>query len=398
MASSLPRCGERRLPPLDGPRDEHGVSLASSAPIMTAATAPVAPALPRSPYFVSAAWDFLLMGGASLLCYGIMRLVTENERTEGIIAAGAALAWVINWPHFAATSARLYGSRENLAQYPITAFGAPILVLCGIAASMASPDVIAPWWLKLFMFWSPYHFSGQTVGLTLLYARRTGFFFTPVMRLCLSTFVFCSYLLPIVRFEVSTVGSQYYGINYPGLGIPGWTPDAVTALMVMGAIGFLVLAGKKALDEKRPLPPIVLLPAVTQFVWFLPGGSWATFAEFVPFFHSLQYMLVAWSLMLKEKLDGGGHRASVRFVLGESARWYVLLIIGGGVLFSGLPQLMSRVSGTTIWFSTAVVIAGVQIHHFFVDGVIWKLRSRNVRSPLLGTLDELTGAAAREQR
>jgi hypothetical protein len=360
---------------------------------MTAATAPAAPALPRSPYFVSAAWDFLLMGGASLLCYGVMRLFTENERTEGIIAAGAALAWVVNWPHFAATSARLYGSRENLAQYPITAFGAPVLVLCGIAASMASPDVIAPWWLKLFMFWSPYHFSGQTVGLTLLYARRTGFFFTPVMRLCLSTFVFCSYLLPIVRFEVSTAGSQYYGINYPGLGVPGWTPDAVMALMVAGAVGFLVLAGKKAIDEKRALPPIVLLPAVTQFVWFLPGGSWATFAEFVPFFHSLQYMLVAWSLMLKEKLDGGGHQPSVRFVVGESTRWYVLLVIGGGILFSGLPQLMSRVSGTTIWFSTAVVIAGVQIHHFFVDGVIWKLRSRTVRSPLLGTLDELTGAA-----
>lgn len=365
---------------------------------MTAATAPATgPALPRSPYFVGAAWDFLLMGGASLLCYAAMRMFTDNERTSGIITAGATLAWVINWPHFAATSARLYGSKENLRQYPITAVGAVIIVLCGIAASMASPDVIAPWWLKLFMFWSPYHFSGQTVGLTLLYARRTGFFFTPLMRLCLSTFVFCSYLLPIVRFEVSTVGSQYYGIPYPGLGIPGWTVDVVMALMVVGASGFLVFAGRKAWTQRRALPPIVLLPAVTQFVWFIPGGNWATFAEFVPFFHSLQYMLVAWSLMLKERLDGGGHAPGTRFVVGESLRWYVVIFVGGGILFAGLPQLMSLASGTTIWFSTAIVIASVQIHHFFVDGVIWKLRSTNVRSPLLGTLDELTGAARHDR-
>ncbi len=356
---------------------------------MTAISAPPPVALPRSPYFVSAIWDFALMGGASIILFAVMRVFTDNVRTAGVISAGATLAWVINWPHFAATNARLYGARANLKQYPVTAVLALVLVLCGIAASMASPDVIAPWWLKLFLLWSPYHFSGQTVGLTLLYARRTGFFFTNAMRLCLSTFVFGSYLLPIVRFEVSPHGAEYYGVPYPGLGIPGWTVDVVTGLMVVGAIGFIVLAAQKALREKRQVPPILLLPAVTQFVWFLPGASWATFAEFVPFFHSLQYMLVAWSLQLKERLDGGQQRPSPRFVWTESLRWYAIIFVGGGLLFFGFPNLMSMASGTTIYFSTAVVIAGVQIHHFFVDGVIWKLRSSNVRSPLLGTLDEM---------
>jgi hypothetical protein len=364
---------------------------------LTAAPAPAVPALPRSPYFVSAFWDFACLGGASIILYVVMRLFTENERTETVIAAGAALAWIINWPHFAATNARLYGSRENLAQYPITAIGAPLFVFVGIFASLRFPNLIAPWWCKLFMFWSPYHFSGQTVGLTLLYARRTGFHFSKVMRLCLSSFVFSSYLLPIVRFEATTTGSQYYGIKYPSLGIPQWTPDVVTALLITSGLGLAVLVAQKAITEKRRPPPIVLLPAVTQVVWFLPGGRWATFSEFVPLFHSLQYMLVAWSLMLKEKLDGGGHQPSVRFVVGSSVRWYVLVVLGGGVLFWALPHLMSRASGTTIWFSTAIVIAGVQIHHFFVDGVIWKLRSKNVSSPLLGTFDELTGAATKDR-
>ncbi len=356
---------------------------------MTAISAPPPVALPRSPYFVSAIWDFALMGGASIILFVVMRLFTDNVRTAGVISTGATLAWVINWPHFAATNARLYGSRANFKQYPVTAVLALVLVLCGIAASMASPDVIAPWWMKLFLLWSPYHFSGQTVGLTLLYARRTGFVFTNTMRLCLSTFVFGSYLLPIVRFEISPHGAEYYGVHYPGFGIPGWTADVVTGMMVVGAIGFVILTAQKALREQRQVPPILLLPAVTQFVWFLPGANWATFAEFVPFFHSLQYMLVAWSLQLKERLDGGNGRPSPRFVWTESLRWYAVIFVGGGILFFGLPNLMSMATGTTIYFATAVVIAGVQIHHFFVDGVIWKLRSSNVRSPLSGTLDEL---------
>jgi hypothetical protein len=234
------------------------------------------------------------------------------------------------------------------------------------------------------------------VGLTLLYARRTGFAFTPVMRFCLSSFVFSSFLLPIIRFETSLGGSQYYGINYPSFGLPAWTVDAITGYMVCAAVGFIVLAGQRSLQQKRALPPIVLLPAIAQFVWFIPGAGWATFSEFVPFFHSLQYMLVAWSLQLKERLDGGAGAAGSSFVAKESVRWYVVVFVGGATLFWAMPELMAKATGTGIWFATGVVIAGVQIHHFFVDGVIWKLRSPSVRSPLLGTYAELAGHAPTE--
>ena len=38
--------------------------------------------------------------------------------------------------------------------------------------------------------------------------------------------------------------------------------------------------------------------------------------------------------------------------------------------------------GIPLDLSVAVIIAGVQIHHFFVDGVIWKLRNPRVANPL----------------
>jgi hypothetical protein len=39
-----------------------------------------------------------------------------------------------------------------------------------------------------------------------------------------------------------------------------------------------------------------------------------------------------------------------------------------------------------------VTAAGVQIHHFFVDGVIWKLKRKTVASPLMVNISELLSA------
>jgi hypothetical protein len=44
--------------------------------------------------------------------------------------------------------------------------------------------------------------------------------------------------------------------------------------------------------------------------------------------------------------------------------------------------------------ATGVIFVAIQIHHFFVDGVIWKLKRSTVASPLLGDLHELLHAPA----
>ena len=109
----------------------------------------------------------------------------------------------------------------------------------------------------------------------------------------------------------------------------------------------------------------------------------------MPFFHSLQYLLVAWSVQLKEKMDVHHVRPSWRYVAGESLRWGALNVMGGAVLFFVLPHLVSRAGGYPLAFATGVIICGVQIHHFFVDGVIWKLKNKKVAAPLLVNLADL---------
>jgi hypothetical protein len=161
--------------------------------------------------------------------------------------------------------------------------------------------------------------------------------------------------------------------------------------MAAAGLAFLALAARWAWRNHRVVPPIVLLPAATQFVWFVQSSFWASFQEFVPFFHSLQYLLVAWSVQLKERMDVGRVRPSWRFVAGESLRWGALNVLGGALLFFGLPHLVARLGGFELAFATGVIICGVQIHHFFVDGVIWKLKNRHVAAPLMVNLADLVG-------
>jgi hypothetical protein len=110
----------------------------------------------------------------------------------------------------------------------------------------------------------------------------------------------------------------------------------------------------------------------------------------VPFFHSLQYLLIAWNVQLKEGLAERKQDPSVRYVWSESARWMAINIAGGYVLFWGLPHLGAHF-GKPMVFSTAVMLAAIQVHHFFVDGVIWRLRNPAARSPLSSSLRAVAG-------
>jgi hypothetical protein len=377
--------------PAIGPIAAASAPAAAAGPAAAAAP-PVSPSRrgPQPLYFVNAPIDFILAGGASIVAFITLRAFHSGERVAAVYTTAAALQWVVNWPHFSATSYRLYHDRAHIWQYPVTALVIPWLILAAVIGSVFSPDLIAPYFIKLYLTWSPYHFSGQTLGVTLIYARRAGFSVGRWERLALSTFIFGSFATQNARFEVNPAGASYYGITYPGLGLPEWTVTVLSTAMYVGGAAFLIFAARWCLRERRWLPPVVLLPALTQYVWFIPGNNWASFQEFVPFFHSLQYLLIAWSVQLKEKLDKDHLTPGVPYVVRESFRWGALNIVGGAILFFMLPHIFAE-AGVELVFATGVVLSGVQMHHFFVDGVIWKLRRTTPSSPLMVNLADMLG-------
>lgn len=344
----------------------------------------------QHPYFVNAPVDFLFIGGASIATFFLMTLFYTDQRTPEVVSLGLFLMWVINWPHFSMSTYRLYQSRNHMRQYPFTSYVIPWIVLGGTVLSFAYPEQIAPYFIKLFLLWSPYHFSGQTIGITMIYARRCGIQLGPWERRALNAFVYGTFLLSSIRAEVSRDGFDYYGIHYPSFGVPQWAATLTEYWFWGAALIFAGLVIAWCVRNKRAMPLIVLLPPVAQYIWFVQSIYMPSFQEFVPMFHSLQYILIAWSIQLKVKLDTKRITPSKRYVFTESSRWGAINIVGGVCLFYALPAVGAS-AGFPPFAAEGIIIAAVQIHHFFVDGVIWKLRNETVAHPLMMHLSDVAG-------
>ncbi len=349
----------------------------------------------RSPYFVSAPVDFLCIGGFSILLFLAM-LPFSVPRTSWVIHTAAILTWLCNWPHFAATNVRLYHTRENIAQYPVTALAIPVLVTAAAVWALADPVRVAPLLVKLFLFWSSYHYSGQSLGISLAYAKRSGVAIGQAERFALSGFIFGTFLYSIARSEVGCKEwppNSYFGVTIPVLHLPLWVATVAGMGLILCAAALVVLVVRWSVLNRRIFPLIVLLPAAAQFVWFLLGWRVPGFNEFVPFFHGTQYLLIAWAMQLKEKMDLGQVLPSSRYVALETGRWGMTIFLLGAFLFWVLPRVAAS-AGHPLSLAEPVVIAAVQIHHFFVDGVIWKLRNPKIGSALLVNIDDLRGSRA----
>ena len=129
----------------------------------------------RSLYFVNRWVDSLAVGGLSILTATAPLALADASDTVVLTALVFPVALLVNYPHFSATVYRLYQNPDNLREFPVTAIGLPVLLLGAVTAGLCQPELIAPYFVMLYLLWSPYHYSGQTVGLTLVYARCAGF-------------------------------------------------------------------------------------------------------------------------------------------------------------------------------------------------------------------------------
>ncbi len=382
--------------------------------------------LHRDVAFISPWADALLVGGISILVYfvfGFSRLwgvegswAGQNGNHIAQIALWAsALSWVINYPHFSATIWRLYARRETRQEFKWTTWWSPVVALSGLFMCYLDPQFMAPIWAKFFILWSGYHFSAQSLGFALLYLRRDRFEITRSERVGLGLLVFAPYFGSSIMGETAERGANYFSLVFPTMGLPviyqSLAQVLVYTALLMGVIGLV-----RAMDRRERWPHfLVFVPIVAQWVWFWLGKQSPEFNYFVPAFHSLQYLAIAAYMrgaelqdeeLQDEELqdqvqlsehppkDQPNHLQGNRPKSSWSMRtlgWYAYNVAGGAALFWFFPQSLRKlgdwIAPGTVYAQEGwvipVVLATVQIHHFFVDGVIWKLRHASVRRALM---------------
>jgi tetratricopeptide (TPR) repeat protein len=347
-----------------------------------------APFSARSPWIYKKWIDLTVGCGAWSAPLLLLAFYATSTYSRAWTVAFYFLALLFNYPHFMATVYRAYHTHTEFEKYRIfTVHIALLLALAGVLAHAWFP--LLPWIFTLYICWSPWHYTGQNFGLLMLFARRSGLAPSSTERNAIHLSFIASFLLLMLSFHTGPSGDPLI----LSLGLPAkftLPARAVLALFFIAATGWALTSMARRSSLRAILAPFTL--AVTQFLWFLLPALIELFSGhevpqtryssgILAVLHSTQYLWITSYYQAREARAAG----DTHF---KFWRYMVTLIAGGIALFIPGPWIVSRVFRVDFAASFLTFTALVNIHHFILDGALWKLRDSRVASLLLNTSEK----------
>ena len=174
-------------------------------------------------------------------------------------------------------------------------------------------------------------------------------------------------LLGLFRLEVAARNPAYELTRQAlfRLPLPAWVL-AVAAAAVASSLSTVALLAYRRRRRGTPLPRAVWSVVLAQVAWF-SLGLWNPFFNIVlvPIFHGAQYLsITSWH-------QTRGRSGAV------FAGYALTVLVLGLVINPGLMMVAGHVRGE-VAVVAAAVLSFVNLHHFLMDGRIWRLRDRRV--------------------
>lgn len=328
----------------------------------------------------------------------LLLLTSQTPSTRTWAVAFYLLALAFNYPHFMATVYRAYHTRTELAKYRVfTVHITALLALVAVASHRWA--ALVPWIFTLYLTWSPWHYTGQNFGLAMMFARRNGAAPTDRERRGLYVVFLASYALLFVTFHTGPSNDPLIR----SIGIPASVAPSVQAVLLLlvavfgtsSLVRLIARAGWSAM-----LAPLVLV--ATQCLWFVApvlagwiGGGFVPQTRYssgvLAVMHSAQYLWITSYYARREAEASAG---------GTWRPWaYAATLLAGGIaLFIPGPWIASYLFRADFTTSVLIFTAIVNIHHFILDGAIWKLRDSRIAALLVETRGQATDGDAHARR
>lgn len=342
--------------------------------------------------------EFLLTGGATPLVLGALLLLRSalgiDDATFAVGFGTFYLAYLVNDPHFAVTYVLFYRRAKERALSPSYSIAQRLrywfaglvvpLALAGFSlAALAGRSAEALGGLfQLMFFLVSWHYVKQGLGVLVMLSARAGLRFSGKERAAILAHAILAWLY--ARATPFDPGSPFLeqGVFYHSLRHPGWFEPVTRVLLLASLLGLFWALASFARREGR-LPPAAALTgfAFTVLTWVVFPNLDPLFVYVVPLLHSLQYL---YFVVLREHNEGRHFEGEPHF--GRPALTRVGLLSAaalglGWVLFHGLPGALDDIFslaakdpldplGPTPWH--AACFAFVNLHHYFMDAVIWR--------------------------
>jgi len=345
--------------------------------------------------------DFWLLGGASI-AFCLLFMIAAPLRSlvpsfEGSLlrigAAGLLLSFFVNFPHFMA-SYRLAYSREKefREQHRFELKVVPIVLsavaLVGVIVARTFDEVgglsrtSILTGLGTLMFLSVgWHYVKQIYGCVRVCASFDGYSMDNRQMSIIRYGLFPMWLrsLMIVNDQASSLA----GLGYGWEGGPSWMVMLTNIAVAIGALAIIAVFVQNWLESGQVPTLRMVVPIVAIYVWWVPAVRFGFPLPLVPLFHSLQYVPFIVKVERSKAEDALAAAANGANVSAAAVRTRMVLVaiglvVTGGLVMYGLPVTLDAVIGTHartgLYIMLIAVTLVINVHHYFIDHVIWRLR------------------------
>jgi hypothetical protein len=345
----------------------------------------------------SARAELWVTGGASLvllpLCWLLQRVLGLDDAELAVGFTTFYAAHVINDPHFAVTyllfyrnvRGRLWSSEYSRAQrlrYTIAGFAAPLALLVWAVTALAMQSARSLGWMTQLMFLLVgWHYVKQGFGVVTVLSARRGTSYGLGERRALLAHAFAGWAYAWASpFDAGRTVEEK-GVIFTTLAHPGWV-EPLSRIVFFASIAplALLLLRKWRREGAPPVAPLVGFLA-SVWLWTVYSGIDPLFMYLIPALHSLQYLYFVWLMKRNQARAHEGPPSFGRPAIVVLGAWGVGSILLGALLFHLLPSALdgalvdrraARFSdlGATPYFAALFTV--VNLHHYFMDAVLWR--------------------------
>lgn len=356
--------------------------------------------------------EAMLVGGATLFLFPLSYVLRS---TLGLDASELAVsivmfhaARVINDPHFSVTYLLFYRDArrralspalpgKERARYILAGAVVPIVLVGWAALALAQRSAQSLGWMVQLMFLLVgWHYVKQGFGVLTVLSARRGVRFTDRERTVILAHAYAAWAFAWANPSSEAGLFEEKGVVYWAPAQPAWIELGAGAVLFLSSVALLtVLAGKWRRERRLPSTPLAAF-LITLWSWTI-GSSFDPLVQYaIPALHSLQYLYFVWLMRRNEALAEEGPPT---FGAPVGTRLAVLAVsaVGlGWLLLRGAPALLddgvalgdpTGALGPTPFFAAFAIV--INIHHYFMDNVIWRRDNPETRY-----LRALTPAAA----
>jgi tetratricopeptide (TPR) repeat protein len=368
---------------------------------------------PRSDRWLFGPLPDLLLGCGVLYAIAFAAHALAGPAIRGVTPSYLLplLILLLSTPHYGGTLVRVYDQRRDRQAYVVFTLWITLALIALFFVALRSP-LLASLLFTLYLTWSPWHYTGQNYGIGVMFLRRRGVDVTPTAKRWLYAAFILSFLLVAVVSHLE-VGTAYSPLAYSSqtvtfvpIGIPRTVGDVVlpvlgVAYLVSLAVSLLLL--RRSAASWRDLAPTLAL-VLTQALWFsLPFSvhywNWQTGLEpldaqekianytmMIFIGHGIQYL---WITTYYARASGHWH--------GYANYW--AKAAASGLAIWTLPAVLIDPTGLLSGPGRAgglfeIIATFVNLHHFVLDGAIWKLRNTRIAGVLIRSVPDVDVDAA----